>query len=99
MWYFVTKSVVRLQFDMMESEQMVQSMVCVYNQRTQQFHTIVKVGRDVCGYPRTVHGGLTAAIADETFGGMLKSFHVCVPDRTENSATVCMQAAGPIETS
>ena len=24
--------------------------------------------RDVCGYPRIVHGGLTAAILDETFG-------------------------------
>jgi acyl-coenzyme A thioesterase PaaI-like protein len=26
--------------------------------------------RDVCGYPSTVHGGLTAAIVDETFGGL-----------------------------
>eukprot|EP00775_Hariotina_reticulata_P009986 gene9986-10141_t len=25
---------------------------------------------DVCGYPSTVHGGLTAAIVDETFGGL-----------------------------
>jgi acyl-coenzyme A thioesterase PaaI-like protein len=60
-----------MQFDMMECEQMVQDMVCVYNDRSQQFHTIVRVGRDVCGYPKTVHGGLTAAIADETFGGTL----------------------------
>lgn len=28
------------------------------------------VRRDVCGYPSTVHGGLTAAIVDETFGGL-----------------------------
>ena len=28
------------------------------------------VHRDVCGYPSTVHGGLTAAIVDETFGGL-----------------------------
>jgi hypothetical protein len=54
---------------MMECEQMVQDMVCVYNEKSEQFHTIVRVGRDVCGYPKTVHGGLTAAIADETFGG------------------------------
>lgn len=59
----------RLQFDMMEGERMVQDMVCVYNKHKREFHTIVRVGTDVCGYPRTVHGGLTAAIADETFGG------------------------------
>ncbi len=27
--------------------------------------------REVCGYPYTVHGGLTAAIVDETFGGLM----------------------------
>ena len=27
-----------------------------------------RLSRDVCGYPRIVHGGLTAAILDETFG-------------------------------
>lgn len=27
--------------------------------------------REVCGYPNTVHGGLTAAIIDETFGGLM----------------------------
>ena len=26
--------------------------------------------RHVCGYPGTQHGGLTAAIVDETFGGL-----------------------------
>jgi hypothetical protein len=64
-----------LQFDMMESEQMVQDMICVYNKNTREFHTVVRVGADVCGYPKTVHGGLTAAIADESFGG---TGYVCV---------------------
>lgn len=27
--------------------------------------------RDVCGYPKIVHGGLTAAIIDETLGFLL----------------------------
>ena len=27
--------------------------------------------REVCGFPRVVHGGLTAAIIDESFGGLL----------------------------
>ena len=33
-----------MQFDMMEGEQMVQDMVCVYNKREEQFHMIVRVG-------------------------------------------------------
>lgn len=27
--------------------------------------------REVCGFPRVVHGGLTASIMDETFGFLL----------------------------
>lgn len=27
--------------------------------------------QEVCGFPRVVHGGLTAAIIDESFGGLL----------------------------
>lgn len=58
---------------------MVQDMVCVYNRQSHQFHTIVRVGRDVCGYPKTVHGGLTAAIADESFGGVFRArCSICV---------------------
>jgi hypothetical protein len=38
-----------VQFDMMECEQMVQDMICVYNKKSRQFHTVVRVGRDVCG--------------------------------------------------
>ncbi len=32
---------------------------------------MVSLGREVCGFPRIVHGGLTAAIIDESFGGLL----------------------------
>ena len=28
------------------------------------------LGKEVCGYPSTVHGGLTAAIIDESLGGL-----------------------------
>jgi acyl-coenzyme A thioesterase PaaI-like protein len=31
---------------------------------------VVVLGKEVCGYPSTVHGGLTAAIIDETLGGL-----------------------------
>lgn len=31
------------------------------------------LGREVCGFPRIVHGGLTACMFDEAFGGLLFS--------------------------
>lgn len=52
---------------------MVEGIQCYYNQSKREFHAIVKLGRDVCGYPSTVHGGLTAAIIDETLGGLMLS--------------------------
>lgn len=39
----------------------------------QTFSAIVSLGREVAGFPRVVHGGLTAAIFDEAFGGLLFS--------------------------
>ena len=38
-----------------------------------KFNAIVSLGREVAGFPRVVHGGLTAAIFDEAFGGLLFS--------------------------
>ena len=38
-----------------------------------QFSAIICLGREVAGFPRVVHGGLTAAIFDEAFGGLLFS--------------------------
>lgn len=32
------------------------------------FHSLVALGRDVCGHRCTVHGGLTSAVIDETTG-------------------------------
>jgi hypothetical protein len=29
-------------------------------------HSVLALGIDVCGHPRTVHGGLTSAVFDET---------------------------------
>ena len=42
-----------------------------YNPAQRKFYSVVSLGREVCGFPRIVHGGLTAAIIDETFGGLL----------------------------
>ncbi len=45
-------------------------MRCYFDKKRRQFHAVVSLGKDVCGFPMTVHGGLTAAIFDETFGGL-----------------------------
>lgn len=35
------------------------------------FHTLVAMGPDVAGHPRITHGGFTAAVIDETTGGLV----------------------------
>lgn len=42
-----------------------------YIRDKKEFKAIVALGREVAGFPRIVHGGLTAAIFDEVFGGLL----------------------------
>jgi hypothetical protein len=44
-----------------------------YHASRRSFSAIVALGREVAGFPRIVHGGLTAAIFDEAFGGLLFS--------------------------
>lgn len=44
-----------------------------YLPEAQKFSAVVALGREVAGFPRVVHGGLTAAIFDEAFGGLLFS--------------------------
>mmetsp|Transcript_32245 Transcript_32245/g.71351 ORF Transcript_32245/g.71351 Transcript_32245/m.71351 type:complete len:278 (+) Transcript_32245:89-922(+) len=57
-------------FDTMVQSGQIQEFRCFYDYATKQFHSVVQLGKDVCGFPQTVHGGLTAAIVDETFGGL-----------------------------
>ena len=42
-----------------------------YDVARQRFTAVVRLGEKVCGWPRIVHGGLTAAIIDESLGGLL----------------------------
>jgi len=58
-------------FDKMMEVEMVKEIHCFYDPQKKEFHSIVHLGKEVCGYPNTVHGGLTAAIVDETFGGLM----------------------------
>ena len=53
----------------MQSGQILE-LRCFYDQSEKRFHSVVVLGKDVCGFPQTVHGGLTAAIIDETLGGL-----------------------------
>ncbi|KAF6250303.1 HotDog domain-containing protein [Scenedesmus sp. NREL 46B-D3] len=57
-------------FETMRRSDQVKEFRCFYNTQTRKFYSVVMLGKDVCGYPSTVHGGLTAAIVDETFGGL-----------------------------
>ncbi|MEW5314202.1 MAG: hypothetical protein WDW38_005717 [Sanguina aurantia] len=60
-------------FQAMELSGQIKELRCFYDSKASVFHTVVLVGKDVCGHPQTVHGGLTAAIIDETFGGLAVS--------------------------
>ncbi|KAL0049898.1 hypothetical protein WJX82_000211 [Trebouxia sp. C0006] len=49
---------------------LLQDMLCTFNADKQEFSSLITLGKNVCGHPTIVHGGLTAAIVDETFGGL-----------------------------
>ena len=66
-----------------------------YGQQSKEFSAVVALGKDVSGYAGIVHGGLTAAIFDEVFGGLLfclKTRHLSVnPTHYMPSFTVNLQ--------
>lgn len=45
-------------------------MICTFNAEQKEFSSLITLGKNVCGHPTIVHGGLTAAIVDETLGGL-----------------------------
>lgn len=57
-------------FEVMMQNGQIGKFRCFYDRKKKEFHSIVQLGKDVCGFPQTVHGGLTAAILDETLGGL-----------------------------
>ncbi|KAI3438715.1 hypothetical protein D9Q98_001135 [Chlorella vulgaris] len=58
-------------FSAFVSKGIVNDMTGYYDTQGRRFLGIISLGRDVCGFPGVVHGGLTAAIIDECFGGLL----------------------------
>eukprot|EP00887_Chlorella_sp_A99_P004170 scaffold23.g4170.t1 len=53
------------------SKGIVNDITGYYSPVDKKFFAVVSLGREVCGFPKIVHGGLTAAIIDESFGGLL----------------------------
>lgn len=39
---------------------LVLDMICLFSAEKQNFHTIVTLGKNVCGHPKIVHGGKVA---------------------------------------
>lgn len=60
-------------FSAFVSKGIVQDLTGYYNPDAKCWHSVIALGREVCGFPRVVHGGLTAALFDESFGGLLFS--------------------------
>jgi acyl-coenzyme A thioesterase PaaI-like protein len=58
------------QFETMLKSEQIREFRCFFDPSARRFHSVVALGKEVCGYPSTVHGGLTAAIVDETLGGL-----------------------------
>jgi acyl-coenzyme A thioesterase PaaI-like protein len=49
--------------------ELIRDMVVIYTDKL--LHTVLRFGVPVCGHPTIVHGGLTSATFDETFGVLL----------------------------
>jgi acyl-coenzyme A thioesterase PaaI-like protein len=60
-------------FSELHRHDMVEDLVCFYNAPDRTLSYAIQLGKNVCGYPRIVHGGLTAAIIDEAFGFLMIS--------------------------
>ncbi|KAK9821548.1 hypothetical protein WJX74_010745 [Apatococcus lobatus] len=50
---------------------MVEDMSVFYNVEQRRVSSVIKLGNEICGYPRIVHGGLTAAVVDECLGFLM----------------------------
>eukprot|EP01025_Chloroclados_australasicus_P067079 TRINITY_DN9272_c0_g1_i6.p2 TRINITY_DN9272_c0_g1~~TRINITY_DN9272_c0_g1_i6.p2 ORF type:complete len:271 (-),score=15.06 TRINITY_DN9272_c0_g1_i6:414-1226(-) len=55
-------------------EGMLKHVTCFYDDTRNKYYCILHFGDNVCGYPGTVHGGMSAAVLDEVFGGL----YVCM---------------------
>ena len=62
-----------IQFSAFIARGIINDIEGYYVPQDKKFNAVVALGKEVAGFPRIVHGGLTAAIFDEAFGGLLFS--------------------------
>jgi len=60
-------------FETMRRSEQIKEFRCFFDPAEKKFYSVVMLGKEVCGYPFTVHGGLTAALIDESLGGLYTS--------------------------
>jgi hypothetical protein len=58
-------------FSAFVTQGIIRDMNGYFRKESNEFTSVIALGRDVAGFPRIVHGGLTAAIFDEAFGALL----------------------------
>lgn len=58
-------------FSSLVKDDHIHEIFMLYNPEVKRFFSVFAMGKNICGYPGIVHGGLTAAAFDETFGGLL----------------------------
>ncbi|KAL6769943.1 hypothetical protein ACKKBG_A32975 [Auxenochlorella protothecoides x Auxenochlorella symbiontica] len=52
-------------------QDLIRDIHFIWNADRREFHTIIALGLDVAGHPRITHGGFSAAVLDETTGGLV----------------------------
>lgn len=58
-------------FSAFVAQGLLEDLTGYYARQHRRFCAVVSLGRNTCGHPRVVHGGLTAAIIDESLGGLI----------------------------
>ena len=59
-----------MQFTALIRSGLVRDMLCAFSEERNTFWAFAELGENVCGHPRTTHGGMTAALIDDTLGGL-----------------------------
>ena len=59
-----------MQFTALIRSGLIKDMLCAFSEERNTFWAFAELGENVCGHPRTTHGGMTAALIDDTLGGL-----------------------------
>lgn len=63
-------------FEALKKNRQLRSYTCLYDYdphaKGPKYFAVFDLGADVCGFPGITHGGLSAAMCDEAFGGLIQ---------------------------